>query len=59
MAERPADLDTLAEQATTEYLRRANRVALENMIALCLYVMSPREMAEFLRAQAAFIEDFG
>ncbi|MCA0276266.1 MAG: hypothetical protein LCH86_09690 [Proteobacteria bacterium] len=46
------DLDRMSEQATADYLKRANKAALENMIALCLHAMSAEELAEFLEWQA-------
>ncbi|MHA6684483.1 hypothetical protein [Mesorhizobium sp. A556] len=50
------ELDALSDAAVADYLRRANRTALENMIALCLHAMTPSEVVEFLRKQADFIE---
>lgn len=52
----PEDFDALTEQRIAAYLERANKTALENMIALCLHVMSPEALAAFLRTQADFIE---
>lgn len=50
-------LDDHAARATADYLKRANKTALENMIGLCLHAMSPAELVQFLRAQAKFIEE--
>lgn len=57
MSEESRAIDVIADAAVAEYLRRANKTALENMISLCLHAMSPRELADFLRAQAEFIEN--
>lgn len=52
----PDDFEALTKRQVAAYLERANKTALENMIALCLHAMSPEALADFLRSQADFIE---
>ncbi|GAA4108737.1 hypothetical protein ACFFTN_01350 [Aminobacter aganoensis] len=51
------DLDRISEQATADYLKRANKAALENMIGMALHAMSIEEMIDFLEFQIADLRD--
>lgn len=50
-------INEMSEQATADYLKRANKAALENMIGLSLHVMSAEELIDFLEFQIADLRE--
>lgn len=50
-------INEMSEQATADYLKRANKAALENMIGLSLHAMSAEELIDFLEFQIADLRE--